>query len=102
MGRWGGGIIAGGESTGLPPSSPADVGDAAVPPREALIGSFGLIPHWSKDNKIARHTYNARSETVAEKPSFRDAWKRGQHCIIPVQSFFEPDWLKWTPKSGQT
>ena len=70
----------------------ADVGDDAVPPREALVGSFGLIPHWSKDDKIARHTYNARSETVAEKPSFRDAWKRGQHCIIPVQSFFEPDW----------
>jgi putative SOS response-associated peptidase YedK len=29
---------------------------------------------------------------VAEKPSFRDAWRRAQHCIIPVQSFFEPDW----------
>jgi putative SOS response-associated peptidase YedK len=70
----------------------ADVGDDAVPPREALVGSFGLIPHWSKDEKIARHTYNARTETVAEKPSLRDAWKRGQHCIIPVQSFFEPDW----------
>ena len=70
----------------------ADVGDQAVPKREALLGSFGLIPHWAKDTKIARQTYNARTETVAEKPSFRDAWKRAQHCIIPVQSFFEPDW----------
>lgn len=70
----------------------ADVGDDALPAREALLGSFGLIPHWSKDDKIARHTYNARSETVAEKPSFRDAWRRAQHCIIPAQSFFEPDW----------
>ncbi len=70
----------------------ADVGDDAVPHREALLGSFGLIPHWAKDPKIARQTYNARSETVAEKPSFRDAWKRAQHCIIPLQSFFEPDW----------
>lgn len=70
----------------------ADVGDDAVPVREALLGSFGLIPHWAKDNKIARHTYNARTETVGEKPSFRDAWKRAQHCVIPVQSFFEPDW----------
>jgi putative SOS response-associated peptidase YedK len=51
----------------------ADVGDDKVPPREALLGSFGLIPHWSKDEKIARHTYNAHSESVAEKPSFRDA-----------------------------
>jgi putative SOS response-associated peptidase YedK len=70
----------------------ADGGDNAVPDREALAGTFGLIPHWAKDNKIARHTYNARSETVADKPSFRDACRQARHCIIPVQSFFEPDW----------
>ena len=70
----------------------ANVGDEAVPEREALVGSFCLIPHWAKDNKIARHTYNARSETVAEKPSFRDAWLKVQHCIVPIQTFFEPDW----------
>ena len=70
----------------------ADVGDEAVPPLEALTGLFGLVPHWSADTKIARHTYNARSETVAVKPSFRDAWKHGQRCIIPAEAFFEPDW----------
>ncbi len=70
----------------------ADTGDDAVPLREALPGLFGLIPHWSRDATIARRTYNARSETVAEKPSFRDAWKNAQHCIIPVDAFFEPDW----------
>jgi len=70
----------------------ADVGDNAVPQREALAGLFGMVPHWSKDTKIAHHTYNARSETVAEKPSFRDAWRKGQHCIIPAEAFFEPDW----------
>jgi len=70
----------------------ADLGDEAVPPREALAGLFGLVPHWSRDTKIARHTFNARSETVAEKPSFRDAWKRAQHCIIPAEALFEPDW----------
>lgn len=69
-----------------------EVCDDAVPLREALLGSFGLIPHWAKDTKVARHTYNARSETVAEKPSFRDAWRKAQHCIVPVQTFFEPDW----------
>jgi putative SOS response-associated peptidase YedK len=68
------------------------VGDEAVPPLEALTGLFGLVPHWSADTKIARHTYNARSETVAAKPSFRDAWKHAQHCIIPAEAFFEPDW----------
>lgn len=70
----------------------ADAGDEAVPPREGLLGSFGLIPAWSSDTKIARHTYNARSETVAQKPSFRDAWRRAQHCIVPADAFFEPDW----------
>jgi putative SOS response-associated peptidase YedK len=59
---------------------------------EALVGSFGLIPHWATDTKIARHTYNARSETVATKPSFRQAWKQAQRCIIPADAIFEPDW----------
>ena len=70
----------------------ADVGDEAVPQREAVTGLFGLVPHWSQDSKITRHTYNARSETAAEKPSFRDAWKRAQHCIIAAEAIFEPDW----------
>ncbi|MCB1959253.1 MAG: SOS response-associated peptidase [Rhodocyclaceae bacterium] len=70
----------------------ADVGDEAVPERESLLGSFGLIPHWAKDAKIGRQTYNARSETVAVKPSFRDAWKNAHHCIIPAEAIYEPDW----------
>lgn len=70
----------------------ADVGDEAVPFRELQVGSFGLIPHWAKDTKIARQTYNARSETAHEKPSFRDSWRRARHCIIPATGFFEPDW----------
>ena len=70
----------------------AEVGDEAVPEREALNGLFGLVPHWAEDTKVTRHTYNARSETAAEKPSFRDAWKRAQHCIIPADAIYEPDW----------
>ena len=35
------------------------------------FGKFGLIPKWAKDTKFGTHTYNARTETVAEKPSFR-------------------------------
>jgi len=69
-----------------------DAGDEAVPPMEALTGMFGLVPNWAQDTRITRHTYNARSETVAEKPSFRDAWRKGQRCIIPAESFYEPDW----------
>ena len=69
-----------------------EVGDEAVPEREALTGLYGLVPHWAQDTKIAKHTYNARSETVAVKPSFRDAWRKGHRCIIPADAFFEPDW----------
>lgn len=70
----------------------ADVGDDAVPEREALSGVFGLIPHWATDTKITRSTYNARSETVDSKPSFRDAWRKAQHCIISADAIYEPDW----------
>lgn len=69
-----------------------DSGDEAVPDREALPALFGLVPHWATDLKICRSTFNARSETVAEKPSFRDAWRKGQNCIIPAKAIYEPDW----------
>ncbi|RUP32963.1 MAG: SOS response-associated peptidase [Curvibacter sp.] len=59
---------------------------------EALIGRFGLVPHWAKDESVGRHTYNARSETVASKPSFRDAWRLGRRCIVPAEAIYEPDW----------
>ena len=75
----------------------ADEGEEAVPAVEILTGLFGLVPPWSPDTKICRLTYNARSETVANKPSFREAWRNGQHCIIPVDAFFEPDWRSGKP-----
>jgi putative SOS response-associated peptidase YedK len=59
---------------------------------KADIGVFGLIPQWSKDQKITRYTYNARTETVADKPSFKEAWAQHQHCIIPAMALYEPDW----------
>jgi putative SOS response-associated peptidase YedK len=54
------------------------------------LASFGLIPSWAKDNKISRHTYNARSETVAEKPSYRAAWRNRQYGLVLVDNFYEP------------
>ena len=74
------------------PHPHANAGDAAVPDWEAPLGAFGLLPHWAKGRTASRHTYNARTETVAQKPSFRDAWARAQHCIIPAEAIFEPDW----------
>jgi len=52
---------------------------------------WGLIPHWAKDPKIAYKMINARSETVAEKPSYRDSFKN-KRCLIPASGFYE--WQK--------
>ncbi|VAW31540.1 FIG00871087: hypothetical protein [hydrothermal vent metagenome] len=52
---------------------------------------WGLIPSWAKDMKFGSRMINARSETVAEKPSFRAAFKR-RRCLIPADGFYE--WQK--------
>ena len=62
---------------------------------------FGLIPAWAKDRAFGRRTYNARSETVAEKPSFRGAWRARRFCLVPMQRFYEPCWetgkaIRWS------
>ncbi len=57
---------------------------------------WGLIPHWAKDPTLGRKTFNARAETVAEKPAFRDAFKR-RRCIVMATGFVE-----WTHLSGQS
>ena len=59
--------------------------------REALQMRWGLIPFWAKDMKIGNQLINARSETVAEKPSFRNAFAK-RRCLIPADGFFE--WQK--------
>lgn len=49
---------------------------------------WGLIPSWAKDVKIGQKLFNARAETVNEKPSFRDAFKK-RRCLVPVDGFYE-------------
>ena len=59
--------------------------------REATYLNWGLIPFWAKDPKIGSRMINARSETAAEKPSFRAAYKY-RRCIVPADGFYE--WKK--------
>lgn len=56
--------------------------------RELALLRWGLIPSWAKDAKIGAKMNNARGETVAEKPSFRTAFKR-RRCIVPMAGFYE-------------
>lgn len=53
---------------------------------------FGLIPHWAKDATIGRRTYNARTETVADKPSYRTPWRQQQLGVCLLDTFYEPNW----------
>ena len=62
--------------------------------RQWLPLRWGLIPSWAKDMAIGYKLINARSETVAEKPSFRSAFKH-RRCLIPTNGFYE-----WQPLVG--
>ncbi|MED3572615.1 SOS response-associated peptidase [Cytobacillus praedii] len=57
---------------------------------------WGLIPPWAKDMKIGNKMINARAETIAEKPSFRSAFKK-KRCLIIADSFYE-----WKRHDDQT
>jgi putative SOS response-associated peptidase YedK len=57
-------------------------------PDQAVLMRWGLIPSWAKDRKIASSLINARAESVAEKPSFRVAF-RSRRCLVPVSGYYE-------------
>lgn len=56
---------------------------------------WGLIPSWAKDLSIGNRMFNARAETVSEKPSFRNAYKR-RRCLVPANGFYE-----WRLENGR-
>ena len=74
----------------IAPTQPvlAIVWDGQSPQRQATHLSWGLIPSWTKDMNRSRPMINARAETVAEKPSFRAAFRR-RRCLIPSDGFYE-------------
>jgi putative SOS response-associated peptidase YedK len=73
---------------GTPDSGPASA-------RELRIVRWGLVPSWAKDVSIGSRMINARSETVSEKPAFRNAFAR-RRCLLPADGYYE--WQK--PPAG--
>ncbi|MBC7751259.1 MAG: SOS response-associated peptidase family protein [Candidatus Saccharibacteria bacterium] len=65
---------------------------------------FGLVPYWAQDKKkFGLRTYNARSETVHEKPTYRSAWKERRFGLVLMENFYEPNWetgkaVRWSIK----
>jgi putative SOS response-associated peptidase YedK len=62
--------------------------------RQLAMLHWGLVPSWAKDSKSAAKMFNARCETAAEKPSFREAFSR-RRCLILADGFYE--WKKEGP-----
>jgi putative SOS response-associated peptidase YedK len=81
--------------------APAQMIDVVFEPESERILSqlkWGLVPSWAKDAQTSKGLINARAETLAEKPSFREAFK-SRRCIIPASGFYE--WQKRTTGAKQ-
>ncbi|MCU6478822.1 putative SOS response-associated peptidase YedK [Arthrobacter silviterrae] len=59
--------------------------------RQVHVAKWGLVPRWAKDASVGVWAFNARTETVLEKPTFRTAAK-SRRCAVPVEGYYE--WKK--------
>ena len=75
----------------LAPTATAPVIDQA---RRMTLARWGLVPHWAKPDTFKALLFNARSETLFQKPSFRDA-ARTARCVVPASGFYE-----WRTEDG--
>ncbi len=78
----------------IAPSQEAPVIRARGGGREFALLRWGLVPPWAKDAASGAKMINARSETVADKPAFRAAW-RERRCLAPADGFYE-----WRTENG--
>lgn len=81
----------------IPPGQDVPVvraGNGNSSDRELASFQWGLVPFWADDPDIGSNLINARAETVQEKPSFRDAYRK-RRCIVPASGFYE-----WKSENG--
>jgi putative SOS response-associated peptidase YedK len=85
-----GDVVAWGESYNVAPQTfqPVVRLNPDTGQREIVLMRWGLIPFWASDAKIAYSTINARAETVATAPAFREAL-RHRRCLVPADAFYE-------------
>ncbi|MGH3719547.1 MAG: SOS response-associated peptidase [Pseudonocardiaceae bacterium] len=76
------------------PRDPSGVPDPDRTVRAIRVMRWGLVPHWAKDPGIGSRMINARAETAAGKPSFRDAVAR-RRCLLPADGWYE--WRRKQP-----
>lgn len=88
-------LLAMGQRYNLAPSQaiPVVLGDGGQ--RRFQPMRWGLVPGWAREGKASQGFINARVETAREKPSFRDAWRRGRRCLVMATGYYE-----WERKGG--
>ena len=79
----------------IAPSQPISAVVAPQGVRTLTHFYWGLVPSWAKDMSMATRLINARAETAADKPSFRNALRR-RRCLVPMSGFYE-----WAKEGGR-
>ncbi|MGV3614186.1 MAG: SOS response-associated peptidase [Fimbriimonas sp.] len=85
--------------------APVVIVDGGANRKELVKAVWGLQPRWAKEPDFGtKSAYNARSETIAEKPAFREAFRR-RRCVVPLDAFYEQSgghWWKFSRRDGET
>ncbi len=70
-----------------------------LPGYEPVRATFGMVPVFAQDESYIRKysTYNARSESITSKVTFKNAWRSRRLCLVPAESIFEPNYESGKP-----